>query len=79
MNLYTTFVTHNVECMKVGWSVYAVSCHLKVFAICQKKIWRIINKKSVDYPTSELFRQDSILNIYKMYKFKVLQNAHCYF
>ena len=53
--------------------------HRNKIYLYQKKILRIINKKSVDYPTSELFRQDNILNIYKMYKFKVLQNAHSYF
>ena len=76
--LYNSFIISKLTYCLDCWG-NAPDIHRNKIYLRQKKILRIINKKSVDYPTSELVRQDNILNIYKMYKFKVLQNAHSYF
>ena len=53
--------------------------NLNKILIFQIKMLRIINRKPYDFSASPLYKKNKILDIYNLYKFKILIRAHSSF
>ena len=73
--LYYSFI-HSKLCYSIETWGNAPQIHLKKLIQFQKTILRIINLKPFGFPTKKLFVNSDILTVDKLYKYKILIQAH---
>ena len=76
--LYHSLIHSKISYCIDSWG-NAPKTHISNLTKFQKKIIRIVFKKPIDYPSSEVFKCSKLLSIEQMCQLKILMSAHSLF